>query len=149
MNIYIFCFLPQGLLPFTSKVMESIIASNVKSFLFSNCLTSNRWIASQSLNSGHGYDHQQYFEALNVIQDVRTVSLEIYLWHLTKSHILLCLPSPLPVEYKSAFIPGFLISSTHLIDLDCCCWFIPFLFVPTVAPLSPHCLFTVRQFALP
>ena len=71
---------PISLLPIISKVMESIIAVDIKSFLFSHSLISDHQF-------GFRPDHstldmllllsQQWMEALNIRNEIRAVSLDI------------------------------------------------------------------------
>ena len=61
--------------------MESIIASDVKSFLFSNCLISDLQFGFHPILSMMDIlllFSQQWLEAMNLKQEVRTVSLDIY-----------------------------------------------------------------------
>ena len=85
-----FCnYRPISLLPIISKVMESIIASDIKSFLFSNGLISNhqfRFRPGQSTLNMLLLLSQQWMEVLNARHEIRAISLDILrafdmVWH--------------------------------------------------------------------
>ena len=80
---------PISLHPIISKVMESIIASDIKSFLFCNGLISDHQFG---FRPGHStldmllLLSQQWMEVLNAIHEIRAISLDISrafdtVWH--------------------------------------------------------------------
>ena len=117
-----------SLLPIISKVMESIIASDIKSFLFSNGLISNHQFG---FRPGHSnldmllLLSQQWMEVLNARHEIRAISKDIShafdtVWHpalLTKlssygiqGHLHLWLVDLLSCRSQSVALNGILSS---------------------------------------
>ena len=104
---------PISLLPIISKVMESIIASDIKSFLFSNGLISDHQFG---FRSGHPpldmllLLSQPWMESLKARHEIRAISLDISRafdtdWHPAPAHQTLFRWYPRPSPLMAHRLP--------------------------------------------